>query len=81
MTDIPRAIALRFLVGEPSKTKNYHPKTDVPCDECVMVRLESKGDAPKPMPARLVRKSASRELRICYAHGHAWGVDEGRRIA
>lgn len=81
MTDLIRATALLYLVGEPSKTKGYHPKADVPCDECVLVRHERHGDAPDPAPARLRRKSASRELRLCYAHGHAWRVAEGRRIA
>lgn len=79
--DIIRATALLGLVGEPSTTKKYNPVKEVPCDECVLVRLERRGDAPAPAPARLKRKSASRELRLCYAHAHLWRVLEGRRIA
>lgn len=72
-----RATALRYLLAEASVTKFYRPKTHVDCDECVIVRHELKGAGPDPQPARLRRKSKSRELRLCYRHADAWRVDSG----
>lgn len=77
---IARAQSLRSLLAESAETKGYKGPHR-PCGECVAVLHENGGRGPAPQPAKLRRRSESNDLYLCYAHGHAVRVDEGRRAA
>lgn len=77
---IARAQSLRDLLALPAITTGYKGPHR-PCGECVAVLHENAGRGPAPQPARLRRRSESDDLYLCYAHGHAIRVAEGRRIA
>lgn len=55
----------------------YTPKLDVKCDDCALILLEAKGEAPASRPARWKRVQGGTDLLLCYGHGRERRILDG----
>lgn len=62
--------------GRPRWSK-YRPKHPQKCDDCMLVLLLAKGNAPASRRAKFRRQQGGSDLLLCYGHAQARREEDG----
>jgi hypothetical protein len=76
-TDPPVVLPKRGKVNGKPRWSQYRPKYPVKCDDCMLLLVQTQGQAPASRAAKFRRQQGGNDLLLCYGHAQARRDEDG----